>query len=223
MKIDDDLSNLNEKSLNDLAIRLVKEQGLQFATYQEAQAKIQQTVTYLRTLLQRGRAFYIEGLKYLSEKTQYPAAEIASQLLKNVDAYRETAEIIETNIVNDIYSLEKFSDAVNSFYDCGDYHVEECVISVLLTLFPMEPQPFACYGTLIWRKDSISDAETFYRSIVDIFENPILDYFSADCFAKSGKREDAKKLLKRALRNAQGQSEIYDKIIPLIRVALNTI
>jgi predicted Zn-dependent protease len=116
-----------------------------------------------------------------------------------------------------------FSEAVNSYYDCGDYHLEECVISVLLTLFPLEPQPFACYGTLIWRRDGINEAVTFYKSIVDLFESPILDYFAADCIGKAGNRGEAKKLLDRALKNAQNAPEIYEDIMQFIRIALREI
>ena len=212
-----------DKNINDLAAMLVKEQGVHFATFKEAENHVKDTAANLRSLLQQSSAMFIQGLNYISEKNEHAASDITRQLLKHQKNPQEMAKIIEANIVNNSRSLEIFSEAVNSFYGCGDFHVEECVISVLLTLFPMEPQPFACYGTLIWRRDGIAEAETFYKNIVDLFESPILDYFSADCFAKSGNKDEAKKLLQRALKNAQAAPEIYEDITQFIRIALREI
>jgi predicted Zn-dependent protease len=212
-----------DKNINDLAAMLVKEQGVHFATFKDAENHVQDTAANLRGLLQQSSAMFIQGLNYISEKNEHAASDITRQLLKHQKNPQEMAKIIEANIVSNSRSLEIFSEAVNSFYGCGDFHVEECVISVLLTLFPMEPQPFACYGTLIWRRDGIAEAETFYKNIVDLFESPILDYFSADCFAKSGNKDEAKKLLQRALKNAQAAPEIYEDITQFIRIALREI
>ena len=212
-----------DKNINDLAAMLVKEQGVHFATFKEAENHVKDTAANLRSLLQQSSAMFIQGLNYISEKNEHAASDITRQLLKHQKNPQEMAKIIEANIVSNSRSLEIFSEAVNSFYGCGDFHVEECVISVLLTLFPMEPQPFACYGTLIWRRDGIAEAETFYKNIVDLFESPILDYFSADCFAKSGNKDEAKKLLQRALKNAQAAPEIYEDIMQFIRIALREI
>jgi len=217
--------NLNDidKNLNELAVMLVQQQGIHFATHKEAEKHLDNTTVQLRELLQQSSTMFIEGLKYLSETNHQLVADITGQLLKNIQSPKEMAAIIESNILKNDRSLEIFSAAVNSFYGCGDYHTEECVISVLLTLFPLEPQPFACYGTLIWRKNGIDDAVSFYKSIVDLFETPILDYFAADCFAKAGDKIEARKLLERALKNAQAAPEIYEDIIQFIRIALREI
>jgi len=217
--------NLNDidKNLGELAVMLVQQQGIHFATHKEAEKHLDNTTTQLRELLQQSSTMFIEGLKYLTEKNHQPVSDITRQLLEHIQNPKEMAAIIEANILKNERSLEMFSATVNSFYGCGDYHIEECVISVLLTLFPLEPQPFACYGTLIWRKNGIEDAAAFYKSIVDLFETPILDYFSADCFAKSGDKTEARRLLERALKNAQASPEIYEDIMQFIRIALREI
>ena len=110
---------------------------------------------------------------------------------------------------------------MNGFYDCGDFQQEHSVISVFLTLFPLHPQPYACLATLIWRRDGIQAAQNFYEHIVDVFKNPLLDYFSADCFLKSGHAEKAKPLLQRAYRKAQDTLDQYAAfLIPRINNAL---
>jgi len=209
-----------EKHLNGLAVAMVQQKGLHFATFDEAQHHIKETASNLRDLLQQSSVMFLEGLKHLSETNHQPAASIAKRLLDHHHDPKEMANIIESKIVNSNQSLEFFSEAVNSFYDCGDYKLEECVISVLLTLFPLEPQPFACYGTLIWRRDGITEAASYYENIVDLFESPILDYFAADCFYQSGNKANAKRLLHRGLENAKKSPEIYEDIAQFIRIAL---
>ena len=209
-----------EKHLNDIAVMVAQQQGLQFSSQKEAQTHIKNTTVRLQQMLQQSSAMFVEGLRYLVEKDQHPAAAIAQQILENLRSPEKVTGIIESQIINNEHSLESFSEAVNSFYGCGDFHVEECVISVLLTLFPLEPQPFACYGTMIWRKDGIEEAEKFYKNIVDLFENPVLDYFAADCYFKAGHKSEAKTLLDRALLNAKKEPEVYADISQFIRILL---
>ena len=209
-----------EKHLSDIAVMVAQQQGLQFNNHKEAQTHIKNTTFKLQQMLQQSSAMFLEGLKHLSEKNNYPAAEVTQQILKHLNSPEKISNIIETQIIKNEHSLEVFSEAVNSFYGCGDFHVEECVISVLLTLFPLEPQPFACYGTMIWRKDGIEEAENFYKNIVDLFESPILDYFAADCYFKAGHKSEARILLDRALQNAKKEPDLYADISQFIRILL---
>ena len=215
--------NKSDAALEELAALMVQQQGIHFETHQEAEQHLKGTTLQLRELLQQSSATFVEGLKHLAECDHHSVATIAKKLLKHIQSPKEMANIIENTILKDDHSLSMFSEAVNSFYGCGDFEVEESVISVLLTLFPLEPQPFACYGTMIWRKNGIEDAVTFYKSIVDLFESPILDYFAADCYAKAGRKVEAKKLLERGLKVAQDSPEVYDDIIQFVRIALREI
>jgi predicted Zn-dependent protease len=209
-----------DKHLNEIAVMVAQQQSLQFNSQAEAQNHIKNTAAKLQQMLQQSSAMFVEGLKYLAERNQQPVSDIATQILEKLPTPGEVASILETHIVKNDHSLEQFSEAVNSFYGCGDFHVEECVISVLLTLFPLEPQPFACYGTMIWRRDGIQEAENFYKNIVDLFESPILDYFAADCYFKAGHKAEAKSLLDRALVNAHKDPEIYADIAQFVRILL---
>ena len=212
-----------EQYLDELAVMVAKQEDLQFNSEKEAQKHIKATSAKLQDLLQQSSTMFLEGLKHLSEPRHGLVSEIAGQLIKELAHPKRMAEIIQSQVTGSPNSLELFSEAVNSYYDCGDYRCEECVIAVLLTLFPLEPQPLACYGTLLWRRDGINTAVEFYQSIVDLFQNPILDYFTADCFSKSGKKADAKTLLERALVNAKAEPEIYADIAQFIRILLRQI
>ena len=212
-----------DQHIKDIAIMVSQQQGLQFDSEQEAQQHISQTTTKLQSMLKQSSAMFLEGLKYVADSNQPPASEIARSLIQNVKYPDRMTRIIETRIVQDPDSLAHFSEVVNHYYGCGDFHREECMISVLLTLFPLEPQPFACYGTLIWRKDGIAEAQRFYQHIVDLFESPILDYFAADCFFKAGNKTEAKRLLERGLENGNKEPELYSDILQFIRVMIREV
>jgi predicted Zn-dependent protease len=214
--------NLNQHEfdayLEELTDMVVRQQGLQFGTYKEAQRHVEEVKAKLKKILLQNNTTFVEGLRHLIGAGDQIVAEIAKKIFDNLDTPSKVADIIEVEIVQRKNALELFTKAVNGFYGCGDFHVEECVLSVLLTLFPMEPQPFACYGTMIWRKDGIAEAAAYYKKIVDMFESPVLDYFAADCYLKSENKADAKRVLDRAMLAVSNASDGYDDVGQLIRL-----
>jgi len=206
-------TNEIDRHLNDISFMIARHQGLQFNNQKEVDRHVTSTTQQLKDMMQQSNEMLIET-------KQHPVADIASQILESMDTPEKMVPIIESQIINNDDSLKLFSEAVNSYYGCGDFHTEECVISVLLTLFPMEPQPFACYATMLWRKEGIAAAVELYKNIIDVFENPILDYFAADCYFKAGDRTGAKALLDRAMQNVEKEPETYADIAQFIRILL---
>ncbi len=207
-----------DRHLNDLSFMIARHQGLQFNNQKEAENHVTNTTAQLKDMMQQSNAMFIEGLNFLIETNHQPVATISAQILDSLNTPEKMVQIIEAQIINNDDSLKLFSESVNSYYGCGDFHTEECVISVLLTLFPMEPQPFACYATMLWRKEGIGAAVELYKNIVDVFKNPILDYFAADCYFKAGDRSEAKALLDRAMQGVEKEPETYADIAQFIRI-----
>ena len=201
-----------EDYIQELAEQATQQQGIEFSSLGKAEAHVKTNKTKIRSLLQQNRTMFIAGLNHLKNTPNLFVSTVSKKLLKSMHSPQEIAQLLEKKIRKNPHSLEMFSEAVNSYYGNGDFHIEECVIAVLVILFPLEPQPYACLGTLIWRKEGISAAEAFYQSIVDVFESPVLDYFAADCFFKSGNRDQAKQLLHRALEETQKAPEDYVEI-----------
>lgn len=208
-----------DKHIKEIATMI--SQGLQFDSEKEAERHVDNTAAKLQTMLQQSSAMFQEGLRYITEARQAPVSDITHGLLNNLHKPDRINDIINKRIVKDPGSLAMFSEVVNSYYGCGDFHKEECMIAVLLTLFPMEPQPFACYGTLIWRRDGIAEAQRFYEHIADLFESPIIDYFAADCHYKAGNKSEARRLLLRGQQNAEKDLETYAEVVQFIRVMLH--
>lgn len=196
-----------DQYIENLAEAVTQQQGIEFKSLKDAEEHAKKTSQEIRHLFEQSTVVLGEGLQRLSdEKTGY-VGDVSKKLLANLGTPVEMVKIIEAEVRPNSDALKLFSEAVNSYYDCGDFHIEQCVLSVFLMLFPLYPQPYACYATLIWRKDGIAAAETFYSQIVDSMEDPVLDYFAADCFVKNGNHQRASELVERALNKTQNPTE----------------
>lgn len=215
------VQNEIDNYIQDLVVAITQQQGLHFNSLKEANAHNKKTTLEIRQLLKQSSVVLKEGLNILSKKSTGFVADISKKLLTHLHTPEKIAQIMDAEINENAEALKQFSAAVNSFYDCGDYHLEQCVLSVFLMLFPLYPQPYACYATMLWRKEGIDAAVTFYEPLVDAIEDPILDYYAADCLVKAGKKSRAKELLQRAftqlVSSPEDQVELRQHIVALLK------
>jgi tetratricopeptide (TPR) repeat protein len=205
-----------EDFIDHVAANVAQQQELQFSSQQEARRYLEKTKLEIRHSLKEGNEVLMQGLNFIKEKNHghvhgYTSA-MADKLLKHLNSSKKLAQIIETEIMNNERALLFFSEMVGGFYDCGDFYQEECVISVFMALFPLNPQPYVFYGTMLWRRDGIDAAENFYDKILKVIQEPGLAYFAADCFYKNGQKKKAKDLLEQTLNCAQMSLEKYNDV-----------
>ena len=214
------------KYIEDLAVAVTQQQGIQFSSLKDAEEHTKKTTKQIHHLFEQNSKLIQEGLQIYSEKCTGYVADVSQRLIDNLGSPEEVNKIVTNELKENVEALKLFSEAANSFYDCGDFHVEQCVLSVFLMLFPVFPQPYACYATLIWRKEGISAAEAFYEQLVGAMEDPVLDYFAADCFVKAGNAKKAKELVQRALAKTQSSlhehQELREQLAQLYRRCQST-
>lgn len=202
----------NAVLLENIAEAVCQHRGLSFATQQEMQRCLDRTRQEILTLRDQACADLIEGLTILRETTgghvRNYVSGVAASLLDNVNSLEALSDIIE-KLWLDERSLLYFNDVIDSFYDCGDYHREHCLITVYLTLFPLNPQPYTCFGALTWRRDGIAAAERYYSHMIDVLAHPVVHYYAAECFHKNGNTARAKEVLQHALRNAEKSPDVH--------------
>jgi len=210
-----------EKKMDDylegLAVEVIKQQGIQFNSLKEEKIYLKKTTQQILQQLQQSNTSLKEGLTLLVDKSHGYVADTCKKLLDNFDKPEKIISIVSAEVSQNPRAMEFFSEEVNRFYDCGDYHQEECVIAVLLNLFPLHPQSYACFATLLWRKDGIHVAQSFYEHIADAFNEPVLDYFAAHCLVNTDNKSRAHELLERAFTNANKCPEQYSDLLPLIQ------
>jgi len=206
----------SDNFIDNITNLVIQNQGLSFSTHREAQLHLDKTRTDIRKLMRQSNTLFVEGLNYFAKTSLGDAhsyvTTVAAKLLKNLDSAKKLKKVIDTDIMSKELSLLYFSEAVSEFYECGDYHRELCVISVLIALFPLNAQPYVYYGSLVWRQEGKAAAEIFYSKIIDVIHDPALDYFAADCFIKNGNSGKARELLQNSQKNPLMAEDIYKNV-----------
>jgi tetratricopeptide (TPR) repeat protein len=200
------MHNDSEALLDSIVDTVCKRRGKHFISQKESQQYLEQTKSEVLELIQQGDAMLIEGLHILEDcrggHVRNYVSDTAALLLANLGSPKKLARTIEKIWQNE-NSLLFFNDVIDSYTGCGDFEKEHRLIVVYMALFPCNPQPYIALGSLIWRRDGIAAAENYYFNVADAINNPVLDYFAAECFYKSGNKSRAKETLKRALVTAE--------------------
>jgi len=202
--------------IESIAVGAAKEKGLHFSSAREAQQYLEKSKLQIRQLIHEGNVNFFEGLQLLTENSEGHVrqfvAGVAGKILKNLDSTKKLNKIIEDDIIKNDRALLFFSDVINEIQEAGDFHKELCALSVLMTLFPANPQSYVYYAAYLWRKEGKAAAELFYSKITEVLQDPALDYFAADCFIKNGNRPKARKLLEKSLERGLISHENYDNV-----------
>lgn len=209
-----------EDQLEGVAALVVQQQGINFASWKEAQSHLKKITGEMRHLVEQSNEKLIKGLNCLAANghghVHSYVADMSAKLLKHVDSAEKLNKIIQFEIWRNENALLFFSEAAESYIDRGDLEQEQCVIAVLMALFPFNPQPYVYFGSSIWRHDGIEIAAAFYAEIIKVTQDPALYYYAADCFYKKGDKSHARETLRCALELAQNSPELYGDLEQLI-------
>ncbi|WP_299008975.1 hypothetical protein [uncultured Shewanella sp.] len=210
--------------IQQLAMETIRQQGTIPAPFQTEKDHINATMIKVRKHLTTANNELILGLNYLLDKSPLELQQIIHDIVSTLRSAEGIQHIMQSALLQQPNTFTLFSDAVNEFYDCGDFNIECCVISVFIALFPLEAQPYICLATLIWRKDGIQQAASFYETLIDTFHSPLIHYFAADCLKKSGNHSKAALLLAQAKTHieAQPRKQQNTELLSMIGQALTS-
>ena len=202
--------------IESIAVKAAKDRGLHFYSQRDAQQYLDKSKLEVRHLINQGNANFFNGLQELAANNQGHVhryvADVASKILKHRHSAKKLSKIIEAEIITNDHSLLFFSEVINEYQVAGDLHKEMCVLTVLMTLFPANPQSYVYYASYLWRKEGKEMAEKFYSKITDVLKDPALDYFAADCYLKNGNRQKARELLQLSLERELISHHNYDGV-----------
>ena len=200
-----------EGLMEKIVAEVIAQQHLSFSTFEEARQHLIKTRKEIDLCFQQGNAMLVEGLHCLQTNSDGHVhgyvASTAAKLQKQLHSSKKLKAVIR-EILQNQSSLLYFTEAVTALCNRGDFHQEQCVITVLMALFPLNPQPYICYGSMIWRKDGIDAAEVFYTKVIEFIRDPALLYFAADCFIKNGRRDKAMDALQCALAMTEQSNDL---------------
>jgi hypothetical protein len=205
-----------DDQLDLIASEVVRHQEIQFSSAREVQNYLSKVKKDIRHLIDKNNQTFVKGLGYLSSDNQSMVPEfvanISAKLLRHIGSSKKISKIIETDILGNEQSLLMFADAIESYMDSGDIERELCVLTVMLMLFPLNPQPYLYFGASIERTEGLTVAAAYYAEAVKVFPHPIVCYFGAECFFKLGDKVTAKHLLQTGIEQARQTPELHDEI-----------
>ena len=201
-----------ENLIEQLAMSVLKHDGITFHSEKEASRHLERIKADLHHGLRQGNQMLTAGLHYLKELGDGFAASFSGKVLKQLKSSKKLARLIEEEIVQNQQAMPLFLEGIKPFLETDDAHREQCVLSVMMALFPGFPQPYIFSANLLWREHGIDVADAFYTKLVEAIDDPALDYFAAHCFFKNGKTDEAKRLLDRALGHVSIQADNYADI-----------
>lgn len=75
---------------------------------------------------------------------------------------------------------------------------------------PLAVEPLIGQITIEWEERGVERAADLYAAVVDVYQEPLLDMFAADCFHEAGQSEKASSLRERALEQVTGDGDYVD-------------
>ncbi|MDR1456751.1 MAG: hypothetical protein LBI34_01690 [Puniceicoccales bacterium] len=86
-------------------------------------------------------------------------------------------------------------------YEEGDFKSASSMFSVIVRLFieEIQIQPFIMLALCEWQTNGIEAATKIYELYMQMFEDPLLCYYAADCFAKAKMTNDARNAIDKGL------------------------
>ncbi|MET3107439.1 tetratricopeptide (TPR) repeat protein [Oxalobacteraceae bacterium GrIS 2.11] len=194
--------SISNNQIDELVSSVIQQQGLHFSSHNEAQQYLKKTRLEMHACFEHSVALLTEGLQHLQAKpdgyVRGYVSKQASRILNDLHTPQKLSAIV-AEITQDEHALLYFTQVVKELFDCGEDHKALSATTVLMALFPLDPQPYIFLGTIIWRKDGVTAAASYYEKMIEFIHHPAFCFFAADCFKKNGNRENAIAAIHRAL------------------------
>ncbi|MDR2029991.1 MAG: hypothetical protein LBP65_00800 [Puniceicoccales bacterium] len=157
----------------------------------------------VQKVLEEGELIAMEGVEHFLARDQNgQAKEIFDKIrdalpkLMNSPADKQSLKGIVTQ--NDYEILTKLAMAT---YEEKEYKAASAMYSVVVRLFieEIQIQPFIMLALCEWQLNGIESASKIYDLYLQMFEDPLLCYYAADCFIKAGRKTEARNAIERGL------------------------
>jgi tetratricopeptide (TPR) repeat protein len=157
----------------------------------------------IQKVLEEGELIAMEGVEFfLANDSMGQAKEIFDRIrsalpgLMQSPADKQTLKGILRQ--EDYEVLSKL--AMNS-YEAKEYKAASAMFSVIVRLFieEIQIQPFIMLALCEWQMNGIESATKIYDLYLQMFEDPLLCYYAADCYVKAGHKTEARNAIDKGL------------------------
>jgi hypothetical protein len=176
----------------------------------------------IQKVLEEGEIIAMEGVEYfLARDEEGKAKKIFDKIraalpgLMSAPAEKQSLKGILTQ--TDYETLNKFA---MSTYEKREFKSASAMFSVIVRLFieEIQIQPFIMLALCEWQLNGIEAATKVYDLYLQMFEDPLLCYYAADCFVKANRKVEARNAIERGLelidagKVLEGKNELMAEI-----------
>ncbi|MDR1435646.1 MAG: hypothetical protein LBI39_00315 [Puniceicoccales bacterium] len=191
-----------EEIADKVASEVVKEEEPnQFESQDQRQQRRKHEI---QKVLEDGEVIAMEGVEYfLSRDENGQAKTIFDRIraaLPNLMSSPAEKQSLKGVLTQDDYSI--LNKLAMRTYEEKEYKAASAMFSVIVRLFieEIQIQPFIMLALCEWQLNGIEAATKVYDLYLQMFEDPLLCYYAADCFIKAGRKTEARNAVERGIQ-----------------------
>lgn len=180
----------------------------------------------IKKVLEEGELIAMQGVELFLEKDEGEKAKrVFDKIREQIPSLMKQSSDKQTlkGILNEA-DYQALNEIAMKTYEAGDYKSASAMFSVIVRLFieEIQIQPFIMLALCEWQTNGVEAAAKVYELYMQMFEDPLLCYYAADCFAKAGLKQEARNAAEkgmdyiRAGKVIEGRSELESAINTLL-------
>jgi tetratricopeptide (TPR) repeat protein len=191
-----------EEIADKVAAEVVKEEEPnQFESVDQRQQRRKHEI---QKVLEEGEVIAMEGVEFFlardengQAKAIFDKIRAALPALMGSPADKQSLKGVLNQ--DDYNVLNKLAMAA---YEEKEYKPASAMFSVIVRLFieEIQIQPFIMLALCEWQLNGIEAATKVYDLYLQMFEDPLLCYYAADCFIKAGRKTEARNAIERGIQ-----------------------
>ncbi|MDR0428730.1 MAG: hypothetical protein LBG86_01695 [Puniceicoccales bacterium] len=201
-----ELTDEQKKMLEDIAEKVAEEvvKEEEPSQFEAPEMRKERRKHEIQKVLEEGELIAMEGVeRFLEHDERDQAKEIFDRIksalpkLMNSPAEKQTLK----GVLKD-GDYQVLNGIAMKRYESGDYKSASAMFSVIVRLFieEIQIQPFIMLALCEWQTNGIEAATKIYELYMQMFEDPLLCYYAADCFAKAKRNSDAQNAIDKGLQ-----------------------
>jgi hypothetical protein len=201
-----ELTDEQKKMLEDIADKVAEEvvKEEEPSEFESQGQRKERRKHEIQKVLEEGELIAMDGVEYfLARDDKGQAKAIFDRIraaLPNLMRSPTDKQSLKGVLNNSDY--EVLNKIAMSSYEGRDFKAASAMFSVIVRLFieEIQIQPFIMLALCEWQMNGIEAATKVYELYLQMFEDPLLCYYAADCFVKADRKTEARNAIERGLQ-----------------------
>ncbi|MDR3316852.1 MAG: hypothetical protein LBS68_02110 [Puniceicoccales bacterium] len=201
-ELTDEQKKLLEEIADKVAEKVVEEE--EPSQFEPQEHRKERRKNEIQKVLEEGELIAMEGVEFFLSRDEKSSAKAIFDRIREAlpNLMRSPAEEQTLKGILTTADYEALNKIAMSSYEARDFKAASAMFSVIVRLFieEIQIQPFIMLALCEWQMNGIEAATKVYELYLQMFEDPLLCYYAADCFVKAGRKPEAQNAIERGLQ-----------------------